>query len=90
MRAGLSPAMTIHNRIEPGFHRDQDFWPRSRPSPLIEMRRHRRQLHWANIGFGAIAFLLLAISVLSILYVGPSPMPGPGLPPLHSRSTPSR
>lgn len=90
MRAGLSPGMTIHDRIEPGFHRDPDFWPRSRPSPLIEMRRHRRRLRWANIGFGATAFLLLAISVLSILYVGPSPMPGPGVPPLHSRSAPTR
>jgi hypothetical protein len=84
MRAGLSPAMTIHNRIEPERHRNQDFWPRSRPRLLIEMRRHRRGLRWANIGFGLIAFLLLAVSVLSILYVGPSPMPAPGARPLHS------
>ena len=82
--------MTIHHRIEPDVQRGQDFWPQSRPSPLIEMRRHRRQRRWANFGFGTIAFLLLAVSVLSILYVGPSPMPGPGVPPLHSRSTPSR
>ncbi|HEY2892104.1 MAG TPA: hypothetical protein VGJ31_15825 [Dongiaceae bacterium] len=88
--------MTIHNRIdsgriEPGLHRGEgEFWPRLRPSPLIELRQHRRRLRWANIGFATVAFLLLALAVLSILYVGPSPIAGPGAPPLHSRVVPVR
>ena len=83
--------MTIHNRIEPGFHQSEgEFWPRLRPSPLIEIRHHRRRLRWANVGFATVAFLLLALAVLSILYVGPSPIAGPGAPPLHSRDAPVR
>jgi hypothetical protein len=80
--------MTIHNRID--SHGESDFWPRLRPSPLIELRQHRRRLRWANIGFATVAFLLLALAVLSILYVGPSPIAGPGAPPLHSRVAPVR
>ena len=81
--------MTIHNRIEPDFkHGQGEFWPRLRPSPLIEIRQHRRHLRWANIGFAIVAFMLLALAVLSILYVGPSPIAGPGAPPLHSRVAP--
>ena len=79
--------MTMHKRIEPAFGGMTDrAAPQSgwRQSPLIEMRSRRRRLRWANIGFGAVAFLLFAISVISILYVGPSPMPGPGAPPLVS------
>lgn len=87
--------MTIHHRIEtgiePGLHHGEgEFWPRLRPSPLIEIRHHRRRLRWANIGFATVAFLLLALAVLSILYVGPSPIAGPGAPPLHSRTAPVR
>ena len=88
--------MTIHNRInsgriEPDFHQGEgEFWPRLRPSPLIEIRHHCRRLRWANIGFGTVAFLLLALAVLSILYVGPSPIAGPGAPPLHSPIAPVR
>ena len=55
------------------------------PSFLIPTRPRRRRLHWANIGFGAIAFLLIALAVLSILYVGPAPFAGPAAPPLHPR-----
>ena len=64
-----------------------DTWPRSWPSPQEEIRQRRRSLRLANFGFSLVAFLLLAVAVISILYVGPSPIAGPGAPPLHSRST---
>jgi hypothetical protein len=74
----------FHKRIQPdhALMTDQT-WPRSWPSPQEEIRRSRRQLRWANLGFAAVAFLLLTAAVLSILYVGPSPIAGPGAPPLH-------
>ena len=59
------------------------------PRFLIATRPRRRRLRWANIGFGAVALLLVALAVLSILYVGPAPFSGPAVPPLHPRSTPS-
>ena len=59
------------------------------PGFLIATRPRRRRLRWANIGFGAVALLLVALAVLSILYVGPAPFSGPAAPPLHPRSTPS-
>jgi hypothetical protein len=55
------------------------------PSFLIATRPRRRRLRWANIGFAAVAFLLVALAVLSILYVGPAPFAGPAAPPLHPR-----
>ena len=57
------------------------------PSFLIETRPRRRHLRWANIGFAAVALLLVALAVLSILYVGPAPFAGPAAPPLHPRPT---
>jgi hypothetical protein len=59
------------------------------PSFLIETRPRRRRLRWANVGFAAVALLLVALAVLSILYVGPAPFAGPAAPPLHPRPTPS-
>jgi hypothetical protein len=74
----------FHKRIESDHETMIDqTWPRSWPSPQEEIRRQRRQLHWANLGFATVAFLLLALAVLSILYVGPSPISPPGAPPLH-------
>jgi len=55
------------------------------PSFLIATRPRRRHRLWSNIGFAAVALLLLALAVFSILYVGPSPFAGPGAPPLHLR-----
>ena len=81
----------LHNRIEPGLHAPKshpaldDTWPRSWPSPPEEIRQRRRSLRLANVGFSLVAFLLLAVAVISILYVGPSPIAGPGAPALHSR-----
>ncbi len=83
----------LHNRTEPGVHALtshpmlDEAWPRPWPSPSEEIRQRRRSLRLANLGFSLVAFLLLAVAVLSILYVGPSPIAGPGAPPLHSRST---
>jgi hypothetical protein len=54
------------------------------PSFLIETRRRKRRRLWANVGFATVALMLLAMAVLSILYVGPSPIAGPSAPPLHS------
>lgn len=55
------------------------------PSHLIATRPRRRRLRWANIGFAAVAMLLVVLAVLSILYVGPAPFAGPAAPPLHLR-----
>lgn len=55
------------------------------PSFLIETRRRKRRRLWANIGFAVIALMLLGMAVLSILYVGPSPIAGPAAPPLQPR-----
>jgi hypothetical protein len=91
-RGGFILAM-LHNRIEPGHHAPKshpmldETWPRSWPCPPEEIRQRRRSLRLANLGFSLVAFLLLAVAVLSILYVGPSPIAGPGAPSLHSRST---
>ena len=61
--------------------------PRRAPLPsfLIETRRRKRRRFWANVGFTAVALMLLAMAVLSILWVGPSPIGGPAAPPLHPR-----
>jgi hypothetical protein len=53
------------------------------PSFLIATRPRRRRLRWSNIGFAAVALLLVALAVLSILFVGPSPFAGPTAPPPH-------
>ncbi len=60
------------------------------PSFLIETRRRKRRRLWANVGFATVALMLLAMAVLSILYVGPSPIAGPGAPPMYSRVAPVR
>jgi hypothetical protein len=89
-RQGFISTM-LHNRIEPGLHAPKshpaldDTWPRSWPTPPEEIRQRRRSLRLANVGFSLVAFLLLAVAVISILYVGPSPIAGPGAPALHSR-----
>ena len=57
------------------------------PSFLIATRPRRRPLRWGNVGLAAIALLLVALAVLSILYVGPAPFVGPAAPPLHPRPT---
>lgn len=94
-RPGFITAM-LHNRIDPGLLAPKshpmldETWPRSCPSPQEEIRQRRRSLRLANLGFSLVAFLLLAVAVISILYVGPSPIAGPGAPPLHSRSTITR
>ena len=84
----------FHKRIEPAAHgvnsppMIDESWPRPWPRPPEEIRDRRRRLRWANVGFSLVAFLLLAVAVISILYVGPSPIPGPGAAPLHlPRST---
>ncbi len=79
----------FHKRIEPAAHgvnsrpMIDETWPRPWPSPQDEIRDRRRRLRWANVGFSLVAFLLLSVAVISILYVGPSPIPGPGAPPLQ-------
>ena len=57
------------------------------PSFLIATRPRRRRGAWANVGFAAVALLLLALAVFSILYVGPSPFAGPAAPSRHSHLT---
>jgi len=79
----------FHKRIQPAAHGlnsrplIDETWPRSWPNAQEEIRDRHRRLRWANAGFSLVAFLLLAVAVISILYVGPSPIPGPGAPPLH-------
>lgn len=58
------------------------------PNFLIETRPRRRRRRWANIGFAAVALLLVALAVLSILYIGPAPFAGPAAPPLRSATMP--
>ncbi len=53
------------------------------PGMLIPTRPRRRRLRWSSLGFAALALMLVALAVLSILYVGPSPFAGPAAPALR-------
>jgi hypothetical protein len=62
---------------------DQFLYRSRLPAMLIATRPRRRRRYWSNAGFALTALLLLALAVLSILFVGPSPIGGSAAPPQH-------